>query len=229
VFTGLIEEVGLIESVTETGGGKTLAIQAKQILSDVQIGDSISVDGTCTTAIKLESNLFWVEVTPETLSKTLFQTYEPGTPVNLERPLLPHSRLGGHFVSGHVDTLATVTDRYSQGNSWIYVFELDNKNLGPLLIEKGSVAINGISLTVNTVNQHCFTVAIIPHTLEKTNIGEMVLGSKVNIEVDILGKYVQSLLAHQLKGEVHTLGMTLETVNIPAQSKIHGGNWFNFE
>lgn len=201
MFTGLIEEVGCIAQVEANAAGSRIRVQAQRILEKLALGDSIAVDGACMTVIAFDENTFSFEVSPESLSKTNFSSFQPGTRVNLERPLTPSSRIGGHYVTGHVDGLARVVSREELGNSIVFTFEVPSEAMAALLVPKGSVAILGISLTVNTVSGNRFTVAIIPHTLSHTNLGDYQSGDAVNIETDLLGKYVQRLMSGQQAGE----------------------------
>jgi riboflavin synthase len=201
MFTGLIEEVGRIAQVEANAAGSRIRVQAQRVLETIALGDSIAVDGACMTVIAFDENSFTFESSPESLSKTNFSTFQPGKRVNLERPLTPSSRIGGHYVTGHVDGLARVVSREPQGNSIVYTFEVPSEAMAALLVPKGSVAILGISLTVNTVSDHRFSVAIIPHTLSHTSLGDYQPGDMVNIETDLLGKYVQRLMRGQAGGE----------------------------
>jgi riboflavin synthase len=251
MFTGLIEEVGCIRTIETTPGGSRITINAETILEGAKLGDSIAVDGACMTVVALEPNSFSFEVSPESLSKTNFGTFKPGTRVNLERPLTPTSRIGGHYVTGHVDGQATVLSIEPEGNSFIYTFQVDSPELGELLVPKGSVAILGISLTVNTVTCNRFSVAIIPHTLAHTNLGDYQAGDRVNIETDLLGKYARRLLferasqqapaeAPVYSGELDCGATINEAALVPAMNavtlthakptaNIRTGGWFNFE
>ncbi|MDX2084934.1 MAG: riboflavin synthase [Candidatus Melainabacteria bacterium] len=194
MFTGLIEHVGIITEVLPVEGGRRLTIEAPPIASTLAVGDSIAADGVCTTVESHTPARFTVALSPETLRRTTLGTYAVGHLVNLERPLLPTDRLGGHIVSGHVDGLATLTHCQPDGISRVLAFRLNNHELAPLLVEKGSIAIQGISLTVNQVGTNDFTVAIIPHTWQATNLSQLTVGQAVNVETDLLGKYVQRLL-----------------------------------
>lgn len=197
MFTGLIEEVGEIALVESNATGSRIRILAARVLEGVQLGDSIAVDGACMTVIAFDAQSFTFEASPESLSKTNFSSFQPGKRVNLERPLTPSSRIGGHYVTGHVDGLGKVLSRQAQGNSIVFTFEVPTDEMASLLVPKGSVAILGISLTVNTVDNNRFSVAIIPHTLSHTNLGDYNPGDAVNIETDLLGKYVQRLMQGQ--------------------------------
>lgn len=197
MFTGLIEEVGVIASVESSEAGSRIRVQARKVLEGVQLGDSIAVDGACMTVVAFDDESFAFEASPESLSKTNFSSFKPGKRVNLERPLTPSSRIGGHYVTGHVDGLGQVVSRQEQGNSIVFTFEVPSEEMASLLVPKGSVAILGISLTVNTVEGKRFSVAIIPHTLSHTNLGDYHPGDAVNLETDLLGKYVQRLMQGQ--------------------------------
>lgn len=220
MFTGLIEEIGTLSAIETTEAGSRMTVSATLVLEDLKLGDSVAIDGTCTTVVALSDTTFSIEATPETLSKTTFSHYQQGGRVNLERPLLPVSRLGGHYVTGHVDGLAEIVQILPQGNSQLYRFKVQNPELLPLLVEKGSVAVNGISLTVNAVIHDAFAVAIIPHTLAHTNLGDKQVGDLVNVEMDLLGKYVQRLLQF---GRVDLEQLATEP---PAKTRIYSGTWF---
>lgn len=228
MFTGLIEEVGSIQAVEESGGGSRITVAAREVLSDARLGDSIAIDGACTTVVEKTNSSFTIEASPETLSKTMFSSYKPGKRVNLERPLTPVSRIGGHYVTGHVDGLATIISRYPEGNSWIYRFRCDSPDLAELMIPKGSVTVLGISLTVNEVDGMEFGVAIIPHTLTNTNLDDYNKGDKVNIETDLLGKYVRKLMPVKGRGMDEPPYMDALTLSA-GKGKVHTGNWFNFD
>lgn len=200
MFTGLIEEVGTIARVESSAAGSRIRVNAAKVLEGVQLGDSIAVDGACMTVIDFDGQSFSFEASPESLSKTNFSSFQSGKRVNLERPLTPSSRIGGHYVTGHVDGLGKVISRQEQGNSVIFTFEVPTDEMAALLVPKGSMAILGISLTVNTVERNRFSVAIIPHTLTHTNLGDYQPGDAVNIETDLLGKYVQRLMSGQAAG-----------------------------
>lgn len=194
MFTGLIEEVGIISTVSQDPAGSRITVSARQVMPRMGLGDSISVDGACMTVVDFTENDFSFEVSPESLSKTNFGTFQPGRRVNLERPLTAESRIGGHYVTGHIDGLATLISIQEAGNSWILRFEVESADLAELFIPKGSVAVLGISLTVNEVSQNGFSAAIIPHTMAHTNLSDYQVGDRVNIETDLLGKYVRRLL-----------------------------------
>jgi riboflavin synthase len=195
MFTGLIEEVGTVSAVQQNAGGSRITILARKMMENLQLGDSIAIDGVCTTVIAFDNQSFAIEASPETLDKTTFKRLKPGVLVNLERPLTPSSRIGGHYVTGHVDGTATLATRKQEGISHILTFELADNELAQYVVAKGSITIAGISLTVNTINQRRFTVAIIPHTMTHTNLDQVAIGDAVNIETDLLGKYVKKFLS----------------------------------
>lgn len=195
MFTGLIECTGSLTSTQAVAQGQRFVLSAPEsFMADVGLGDSIAINGVCTTVVVFTSNSFTVELSPETLNKTTLGQLLTGHAVNLEKPLLPTSRLGGHFVTGHVDGTATLTELTHQGDYWALTFELDQPELAPYLVDKGSVAIDGISLTVNWVSEIRFGVMIIPHTQLITTLSDAQIGQTVNIETDILGKYVNRML-----------------------------------
>ncbi len=195
MFTGLIEEVGTVASVQHTPSGSRIIVSAKAILENLKQGDSIAIDGVCTTVIAFDGSGFTIEASPETLDKTTFKSLKKGSLVNLERPLTPTSRIGGHYVTGHVDGLAKLISKTPVGISYILQFEVIDNALAQYIVQKGSITLSGISLTVNTVKSRRFSVAIIPHTLTHTNLNQLMLGDLVNIETDLLGKYVKKFLS----------------------------------
>ena len=193
MFTGIIQGRGKVIRQQPSGGGRVFCLEADFDLTEPQEGESIAVNGVCLTARDILKNRFLVDVSPESLSRTDLGSLQPGSQVNLERALRLSDRLGGHLVSGHIDTLGRVEERKAVGDFTLFTFSLP-RSLIKYIIEKGSVAINGISLTVNSCEGERFTVSIIPHTLAVTNLGELKPGDKVNIEVDIIGKYVEKML-----------------------------------
>lgn len=189
MFTGLIEEVGHIQRVRQERGIAKIAIRGQQTVSSLMIGDSIAVDGTCLTVTRTAATLFEADLSEETTARTTLGERQVGDPVNLERPCRPTDRLGGHFVSGHIDGVGTIHDiRETDGMWWFSI--VYPEALRPLLVEKGSVAVDGISLTVGRLNDQSFGVAIIPHTYHHTTLGNKPVGRRVNLETDLLGKYV---------------------------------------
>jgi riboflavin synthase len=196
MFTGLVEEVGRIDSLQFEGETARLEIDAPRITEGLGKGESIAVNGVCLTASRIRPPRFQAELSRETLSRSGFRDARPGMRVNLERALLPSRRLGGHFVQGHVDAVATVLSVRREGQFALYEFSIPS-GLGPYLVEKGSVALDGISLTVAQLREASFEVALIPHTLAETTLEEFQTGRRVNLECDILAKYVEALLARR--------------------------------
>ena len=193
MFTGLIEAVGRIRELKKQGDNTRLYIDTGTLdLGDVKLGDSIAVSGVCLTVITLTPNSFAADVSPETLSRTTLGALAQGSAVNLEKALLPTTRLGGHLVSGHVDGVGTVQKRESDGTSTRFWIEAP-KDLAKYIAEKGSICIDGVSLTVNGVNSATFELTIIPHTATHTTFSELQSGRRVNIEVDVLARYLERL------------------------------------
>ena len=189
MFTGIIEEVGKFGGLS----GGNIAIGAKIVQSDAQIGDSIAVNGICLTVTQFDTRGFRAAVMPETVRRTSLAGLMRGAPLNLERALLPTTRLGGHFVSGHIDGVGEITALRKDGNAILMTVAADDEILRGI-VEKGSVALDGISLTVAAVGARDFTVSLIPHTRTVTNLGAKRVGSPLNIETDLLGKYALKLL-----------------------------------
>ncbi|MBW2739946.1 MAG: riboflavin synthase [Deltaproteobacteria bacterium] len=190
MFTGIIEGLGTITKIRPSGQGKRFTIEADYPLDQTKTGDSIAVSGACLTAVVIEGKSFEVDVSPETLSKTTFGRARIGDRVNLERALRFSDRIDGHLVSGHIDGTGSVKSIKTSGNAIIFTFEVP-ESLSYYMIRKGSVAINGISLTINDCDKISFEVSIIPHTAKLTNMGLKKIGDHVNIETDMIGKYVE--------------------------------------
>ena len=208
MFTGLIQDVGRIESVERGGEQLRLKVHTSLAGNDLQMGESIAVNGMCLTVVAFGKDWFRADVSPETVARTNFAEFAPGVRVNLERALRLCDRLGGHLVSGHVDGMGTIAQKVSDRNAVRFSVQHDPA-LSRFIVEKGSIAIDGISLTVNTVSQDSFEVAIIPHSLSQTNLQWREIGQRVNLETDLLGKYVARLL----QGDGRTSeqgGMSLE-------------------
>lgn len=200
MFTGLIEEVGRVLNIAGSGAAATLTVAAGFPQEEVALGDSIAVNGACLTVVaKGGGGSFTFDVSPETLERSAFRGLRVGSPVNLERALRLSDRLGGHIVSGHLDCVATVVERRAVAGNVVFSFSLP-REFARYVVEKGSVTIDGISLTVNTVSEDGFTVNVIPHTAVKTTLNDKKAGDEVNIETDILGKYVERLLRGEKEG-----------------------------
>lgn len=193
MFTGIIQGLGKIVAVRPMAGGRSFSISADFDIDDPAEGESIAVNGVCLTAREIKGRVFWADVSPESLSRTNLGRLAVGGTVNLERALRLSDRLGGHLVSGHVDAVTEVIRRDKSGEFTLFYFKTP-QTLDRYIVEKGSITINGISLTVNSCGGQEFAVSIIPHTLEITTLGSLRVGSEVNIEVDIIGKYVEKLL-----------------------------------
>ena len=194
MFTGIIEATGHIAAIKRSGQDAQLTIQSDTLdFSDVKLGDSIASNGVCLTVTSLGSKSFTADVSGETLSRTLFGSYQTGQRINLEKALLPTTRLGGHLVSGHVDGIAIVSKVEKTGQSW-QIYLQSPEELGRYIAEKGSVTIDGISLTVNELKSNGFRLTIVPHTARETTIQALQAGSKVHLEVDLLARYIERLL-----------------------------------
>ncbi|MDD3594177.1 MAG: riboflavin synthase [Candidatus Gastranaerophilales bacterium] len=193
MFTGIIEEVGTIKSVNCTSSGAKIVVSCAKVLEETKIGDSIGIDGVCQTVTDLSSNSFSVETMNETLSLTTFETFKTGQKVNLERAAALSTRLGGHLLSGHVEGLVKITAIEKQGIADIFRFKVA-KNIERYMIYKGSVALNGVSLTICSLEGGFFEVSLIPHTKENTTFQYLKIGDFVNIETDIIAKYIEKLM-----------------------------------
>jgi riboflavin synthase len=189
MFTGIIETVGRIAEIIPNGSNKSFWVESP-LSAEFKVDQSVSHSGICLTIEDVQGQLHKVTAIEETLKKTNLGSWQPGTPVNIERSLLLNSRLDGHFVQGHVDTTGICKRLKEKAGSWEFVFDFPRKFAG-LIIEKGSICVNGISLTAFEVKKKSFTVAIIPFTFEHTNIGQVRPGDAVNLEFDLLGKYIQ--------------------------------------
>ena len=194
MFTGIIEEIGRMRSVTQRGQAMVITIHAKRILEDIHLGDSIAVNGVCLTVISFDMSSFTVDVMPETFRQTNLRNLKIGNSINLERAMSAQGRFGGHIVQGHVDCAGLVRSKKMEENAIIYTIEPNDPNIFKYIIPRGSITIDGISLTVVKVTDSDFSVSIIPHTLSQTVMGEKYAGDTVNIECDLLGKYMERLL-----------------------------------
>ena len=190
MFTGIVEEVGTVSVCQDY----SLTVKAEKVTDDLRLGDSIAVNGTCLTVVEFEKSQFRVDLAPETLRRTSLGELAVGRRVNLERPLAVSDRLGGHIVQGHVDAAGRVMSIRPEGACFIFRIRTP-KRLMPYVVEKGFIAVDGISLTVVNKGAASFTVSVIPYSLSNTNLEEKSVGHRVNLEVDILAKYVESLLA----------------------------------
>lgn len=194
MFTGIIEELGRVRSVDARGENARIVISASIVTEGTNHGDSISVNGVCLTALDISPDSFAADVSMETLARSTLGSLKPGAPVNLERAVTPATRLGGHIVQGHVDARGQLAGVEDHGESWTVRFNYP-KEIGRYLVFKGSIAVEGISLTIAGLTEHHFEVAIIPKTWEVTNLSHLKPGDDVNLEVDVIAKYVERLLA----------------------------------
>lgn len=193
MFTGIVEEMGAVTSLEKSLAGTRMTILAATVMADLKIGDSISVNGTCLTVVTKDERNFTVEVSPETLSVTTLGHFAAGAPVNLERAMKLNERIGGHLVAGHVDGVGTIRSRRQDGNAVVFTIEAPSEILRYCVV-KGSITVDGISLTTNEISEKGFSVAIIPHTAKVTTLGLKQVNDAVNLESDLIGKYVERLL-----------------------------------
>ncbi len=194
MFTGIIEELGSIRTIEARGENARIVIEARIVTEGTNHGDSIAVNGVCLTALDIHGDSFAADVSRETLQRSTLGSLKPGARVNLERAVTPQTRLGGHMVQGHVDARGTFVSVADHGESWTVRFAFP-PDIARYLVFKGSVAVEGISLTVANLADDYFEVAIIPKTWEVTNLSQLKPGDGVNLEVDVIGKYVERLLA----------------------------------
>ncbi|MFU8805177.1 MAG: riboflavin synthase [Bradymonadaceae bacterium] len=199
MFTGLVADIGKISALDRSGENWRVKIDTAFDTSTIELGESIAVDGACLTVTHIGASTFSVEASPETLRKTTLGARKIGHPVHLERALRVGDRLGGHLVLGHVDGVGTVQKRSREKNAWLLEVEAP-ESVAPYLVDKGSVTVDGVSLTVNWVKGPLFGLAIIPHTTEKTCLGDYMAGRRVNLEADVLGKYVRKFISRDKEG-----------------------------
>lgn len=193
MFSGIVEEMGAVTSMEPTLGGTRLTVLASRVLGDLHIGDSISVNGVCLTVVMKAEQSFTVEASPETLSVTTLGRLSGGAPVNLERAMKLNERIGGHLVAGHVDAVGRIGGRRQDGNAIVLFIEAPAEVLR-YCVHKGSVTVDGISLTINDLTDRSFSVAVIPHTAAVTTLGLKQVDDLVNLEADLIGKFVERLL-----------------------------------
>jgi len=194
VFTGIIETIGIIKNIQQEGTNKHFTLSSP-ITQEFQIDQSIAHNGVCLTVVKIEVDSYTVTAIEETLVKTNLNSWAIGQKINLERCMPANGRFDGHIVQGHVDTTAKCIDVADKNGSWEFAFRLNTEKDGVLVVPKGSICINGISLTIVSIEATVFKVAIIPFTYENTNMQQIILGSMVNIEFDIIGKYIAKMMA----------------------------------
>lgn len=208
MFTGIIEAVGEVAAIEPKGEDLRLYVRSGRLdLTDVKLGDSIAVNGICLTAVALPGEGFWADVSGETLARSTFSELRVGTRVNLEKALTPTTRLGGHLVSGHVDGVGEVVSRRRDGRSECFTIQAPVA-LAKYIAEKGSITIDGISLTVNAVDGAQFSLNIVPHTLQETTLADFGPGCRVNLEVDVLARYLERLMMGERAADSSSGGIT---------------------
>ncbi len=220
MFTGIVEALGTIKNIRHLSEGAALEIQAEDVLTDAGIGDSISVDGACLTIRTMTSETFTADISAETLRRTTLGERKTGEQVNLERSLRLSDRLGGHLVLGHVDEMATISGWKDEGDASLMRVTMSS-NIRRYIAYKGSVTVDGISLTVSGVHADTFEVALIPHTKQVTTIGAKRVGANVNLEVDIVARYIETLLNNTNSAKDWTEQPSSETLNLSFLAK-HG-------
>ena len=204
MFTGIIEEIGVVANIQRTGESFVLTIEAKKILNDVHLGDSIAVNGVCLTVTSFTGKMFTVDVMPETVKASSLNMIKRGSKVNLERAMAAGGRFGGHFVSGHIDGTGVIKSKQSLENAIYYEIEAEQELLRYVIL-RGSIAVDGTSLTVFAVSENSFTLSIIPHTLSESVLGLKGSGDIVNLECDMIGKYVGHFI-HNLSNDTKQNG-----------------------
>ncbi len=209
MFTGIVEELGKLESLEMKADSGTITIAADKVLENTQLGDSIAVNGACLTAREFGNGTFSADVMPETLRKTNLGKLKRGSPVNLERALTLSARLGGHLMLGHVDATGRIISIQPEGNAVLYTLSAP-EDIRRYLLAQGSVGVDGISLTIARLQEDSFSVSLIPHTLKVTTLGQYGVGYEVNLEADVVGKYVEKIVKGGLPGGQGEGGLTIE-------------------
>ncbi|MBT5231469.1 MAG: riboflavin synthase [Methylococcales bacterium] len=213
MFTGIIQAIGRITAMEQRGGDFRIRLNTGKLpLADVQLGDSIAVNGVCLTAVALPGDGFEADVSGETIACTSLGQLAVGCDVNLEKALTLSTPLGGHLVSGHVDGLGEVKKRYDEGRSVRFDIEAP-KAIAHYIAEKGSITVNGVSLTVNQISGRVFTLNIVPHTLQETTLQSMKVGSKINLEVDVIARYLERLITGKQEQDNEVSGITMAFLN----------------
>ena len=208
MFTGIVEAVGTILAITPKGEDVTIKVDAGKLdMSDVHLGDSIATNGVCLTVVEFDQRSYSADLSLETLKRTGFSQYQVGESVNLEKAMLPSTRFGGHIVSGHVDDVGVIVDRQPIGRAMEYWIEVPT-HLSRYIAEKGSITIDGVSLTVNSLSDTTFRLTIVPHTADETIIAGYQVGTKVNVEVDVMARYIERLLTKKTSANPAVSGVT---------------------
>ncbi|SET63371.1 riboflavin synthase alpha chain [Natronincola peptidivorans] len=195
MFTGIVEEIGKIRKIDKSGDGASIIIEGKTVLQGVKLGDSIATNGVCLTVNKFDTSSFQVDVMAETIRRSNFKNFKAGDLVNLERAVAVGDRLGGHLVSGHIDGVGVIS-HYEKEDNAVWITINASSELLKYIILKGSIAVDGVSLTVAYVDEKCFKISVIPHTRDETILIDKKIGSIVNLECDMIGKYVEKLMLH---------------------------------
>jgi riboflavin synthase len=209
MFTGIIQEVGTVSAVQKAGGGIQISVRASGIARELEIDDSVALNGACQTVIRKRGSVFTVEAVEETLSKTTLGFLPVSSLLNLELPVRLQDRLGGHLVQWHVDCVGTIRSIEKKASSWLITVQFPQE-FDRYVVPVGSIAIDGISLTVAATTAGTLTVSIIPHTLEKTTLGSADVGAKVNLEFDLIGKYIEKMMLGENRGDVKRSSLTDE-------------------
>ena len=210
MFTGIVEAVGTLSAITPRGEDITVTVNVGKLdMSDVQLGDSIATNGVCLTVVEFDDNSYSADLSLETLKKTGFIDYQAGDKVNLEKAMLPTTRFGGHIVSGHVDGVGEIVERNQVGRAIEFWVEMPAE-ISKYVAQKGSITVDGISLTVNDLRKNAFKLTIVPHTSSETTIDQFNVGRKVNLEVDVLARYMERLLQGQKEESKPESRLTME-------------------
>ena len=210
MFTGIVEAVGTLSAITPRGEDITVTVNVGKLdMSDVQLGDSIATNGVCLTVVEFDDNSYSADLSLETLNKTGFIDYQAGDKVNLEKAMLPTTRFGGHIVSGHVDGVGEIVERNQVGRAIEFWVEMPAE-ISKYVAQKGSITVDGISLTVNDLRKNAFKLTIVPHTSSETTIDQFNVGRKVNLEVDVLARYMERLLQGQQEESKPESRLTME-------------------
>lgn len=194
MFTGIIEEVGIVSGIKQAAQGAVITVKCSKVLSDVKLGDSIAINGACQTVVRFDRASFDADASQETLNLTNFNDLKISTKVNLERAMPANGRFGGHIVSGHIDSTGIFKKKEAQGIAEIYYFEAPDCVL-KYMVYKGSICVNGISLTIASLEDNLFSIAVIPHTVKETNLTELKPDDRVNLESDVLAKYIEKFIS----------------------------------
>ncbi|WP_394247888.1 riboflavin synthase [Vibrio profundi] len=210
MFTGIVEAVGTLKAISPRGEDITITVSAENLdMSDVKLGDSIATNGVCLTVVEFNENSYSADLSLETLKRTGFVDYQAGDKVNLEKAMLPTTRFGGHIVSGHVDGVGEIIERNQVGRAVEFWVEMPSE-LSKYVAQKGSITVDGISLTVNDLRKNAFKLTIVPHTSSETTIDQFQVGRKVNLEVDVLARYMERLLQGQQEESQPESKLTME-------------------